>query len=96
MKNAVFWDIKPQFVPHRKNITSLLQCPASKCFVKFKDFTAVTMKNGVFWDVIQYRYGITSQKTPFFIALFISIPFNDVIIWNNSLYRIWKECLWDN
>jgi hypothetical protein len=22
IKNAVFWDIKPQFVPHRKHITS--------------------------------------------------------------------------
>jgi hypothetical protein len=26
-KNAVFWDIKAQFVPHRKHITSL-QNPA--------------------------------------------------------------------
>jgi hypothetical protein len=25
MKNAVFWDIKPQFVPHRSHITSPLQ-----------------------------------------------------------------------
>jgi hypothetical protein len=29
MKNAVFWDIKPQFVPHRRHITSPLQIPAS-------------------------------------------------------------------
>jgi hypothetical protein len=29
MKNAVFWDIKPQFVLHRRHITSLLQSPAS-------------------------------------------------------------------
>jgi hypothetical protein len=28
-KNAIFWDIKPQFVPHRKHITFLLQSPAS-------------------------------------------------------------------
>jgi hypothetical protein len=28
MKNAVFWDIKTQFVLHRKHITSLLQSPA--------------------------------------------------------------------
>jgi hypothetical protein len=27
MKNSVFWDIKPQFVPHRKHITSPLQSP---------------------------------------------------------------------
>jgi hypothetical protein len=29
MKNAVFWDIKTQFVPHRKHIMSPLQSPAS-------------------------------------------------------------------
>jgi hypothetical protein len=28
MKNADFWDIKPQFVLHRRNITSLLQITA--------------------------------------------------------------------
>jgi hypothetical protein len=28
MKNAVFWDIKTQFVPHRKQITSPLESPA--------------------------------------------------------------------
>jgi hypothetical protein len=34
MKNAVFWNVINQFIPHR-----------------FEVFTAVTMKNGVFWDV---------------------------------------------
>jgi hypothetical protein len=29
MKNGVFWDIKTQFVPHRRHITSPLQSPAS-------------------------------------------------------------------
>jgi hypothetical protein len=29
LKNGVFWDIKPQFVPHRRHITSPLQSPAS-------------------------------------------------------------------
>jgi hypothetical protein len=28
MKNAVVWDIKTQFVPHRGHITSPLQSPA--------------------------------------------------------------------
>jgi hypothetical protein len=28
MMNAVFWDIKTQFVPHRKHITFPLQSPA--------------------------------------------------------------------
>jgi hypothetical protein len=29
MKNVVFWDIKTQFVLHRRHITSPLQGPAS-------------------------------------------------------------------
>jgi hypothetical protein len=29
MKNVVFWDIKTQFVLHRRHITSPLQSPAS-------------------------------------------------------------------
>jgi hypothetical protein len=32
--------------------------------VRFEVFTAVTMKNGVFWVVTPY--GVTTQKTPFF------------------------------
>jgi Fe-S cluster assembly ATPase SufC len=28
MKNAILWDIKTQFVLHRRHITSLLQSPA--------------------------------------------------------------------
>jgi hypothetical protein len=51
MKNAVFGDIKTQFVLHRRHITSPLQSPASQCYVRFKVFTAVTMKNVVFWDI---------------------------------------------
>jgi hypothetical protein len=51
MKNAVFWDINPQFIPHRKHITSLLQSTAGYCYVRFEVCTAVTMKNAVFWDM---------------------------------------------
>jgi hypothetical protein len=29
MKNVILWDVKPQFVLHRKHITSLLQSLAS-------------------------------------------------------------------
>jgi hypothetical protein len=49
MKIAIFWDIRSQFLPHRKHI-SLLQKPASKCYIIFETFTAVTMKNAVFLD----------------------------------------------
>jgi hypothetical protein len=52
MKNAIFWDIKSQFVLHRGHITSPLQRPASYCYVRFEVLTAVTMKNVVFWDVM--------------------------------------------
>jgi hypothetical protein len=51
MKNAVFWDINPHFVLHRRHITSPLQSPASYCYLGFEVFTAVTMKYAVFWDV---------------------------------------------
>jgi hypothetical protein len=39
MKNAVYWDIKAQFIPHRRHITSPLQSPADKAANKYKVFT---------------------------------------------------------
>jgi hypothetical protein len=51
MKDAVFWDIQTQFVPHRIHIMSPLQSPASQCYVRFEVSTAVTMNNVVFWDI---------------------------------------------
>jgi hypothetical protein len=51
MKNAVFWDTKTQFVPHRRHVKSPVQNPAGYCYVRFEVFTAVTMKNVVFWDI---------------------------------------------
>jgi hypothetical protein len=64
MKNAVLWDIRTQFIPHRRHITSQLQSPAGECYVRFYVFTAVTMKNAVFWDIkpqfVLHRRHITS------------------------------------
>jgi hypothetical protein len=51
MKNGVFWDIKTQVVPHRRHITSSLQSSAGYCYVRSEVYTAVTMKNAVFWDM---------------------------------------------
>jgi hypothetical protein len=51
MKNAVFWDIKSQFVLYRRHITSLLQSPANLGYVRFEVFTEVAMNNTVSWDV---------------------------------------------
>jgi hypothetical protein len=64
MKNAVFWDIKTQVLPHRRHITSPLQNPAGECYVRVEVFTAVTMKNFVFWEkktkFVPHRRHITS------------------------------------
>jgi hypothetical protein len=44
-------------------------------YVRFEVFTAVTMKNGVFWDVTpsgkepQEPRGVTSQKTQLFLVI---------------------------
>jgi hypothetical protein len=51
MKNAVFWDIETQFLPHRKHGPPL-QSPAGYCYESFEVFTAVTVKNVVFWVVM--------------------------------------------
>jgi hypothetical protein len=63
MKNAVLWDIRTQFVPHRRHITSPLQSPARECYVTFEVFTAVTMMD-IFWDMrtqfVPHRRHITS------------------------------------
>jgi hypothetical protein len=55
MENAVFWDINTQFVPRKKHITSLLQSPTYKFYVRFDVFAAVTMTNVVVWDVASCR-----------------------------------------
>jgi hypothetical protein len=36
MKNAVFWDIKTQFVLHRRHITSPLQSQVGECYVRLR------------------------------------------------------------
>jgi hypothetical protein len=51
MKNAVFWNIKTQFVPHMKHITSPLQSPAGECYVRFQVCTPVAKRNAIVWDI---------------------------------------------
>jgi hypothetical protein len=43
----------------------------NKFLVRFEVFTAVTMKNGVFW--VFKPGGVTTQKTPFFNKFLIYI-----------------------
>jgi hypothetical protein len=49
IKNAVFWDIKTQFVSHRKHYVSATE--PSRLMLRYEVFTAVTMKNVIFLDV---------------------------------------------
>jgi hypothetical protein len=49
MKEAVYWDIKTQFLPHRKHISATE--PSREYYVRFEVFTTVTVKNAVFWNV---------------------------------------------
>jgi hypothetical protein len=62
MKNAVFWDIKTQFVSRRERYISGTK--PSRLMLRFEVFTAVTMKNAVFWDIkpqfVLHRRQITS------------------------------------
>jgi hypothetical protein len=44
MKNSVFLDIKSQFIPLRKHITSPLHSPAGQCYVR-------SLKNVIFWHI---------------------------------------------
>jgi hypothetical protein len=50
MKNAVFWDIKTQFVLHRKHYVSATE-PSRLKYVRFEALKAVIMKNAVFWNI---------------------------------------------
>jgi hypothetical protein len=60
MKKVVFWDIKTQFVLHRRHITSPLHSPAGQCYVRFEVFTAVTEK----CRLLGYKSPVrTSQET---------------------------------
>jgi hypothetical protein len=46
MKNAVFWDIKSQFVPRRRHIKSATEI-SQLIYVRFEAFTAVTTKDTI-------------------------------------------------
>jgi hypothetical protein len=50
----VFWDIKTEFLPHMRHITSSLQSPIGQCYVRFEVFRAENVKNALFWDM--YRW----------------------------------------
>jgi hypothetical protein len=47
MKNTVFFDIKTQFVPHKKHILLRYRAQPVNANVRFEVLTPVTMKNVV-------------------------------------------------
>jgi hypothetical protein len=62
----------------RTNV-SMSSLPIEEYYVRFEVFTAVTMKNGVFWVVTpcgscknQEPHGVTTQKTQFFTVVVTS------------------------
>jgi hypothetical protein len=52
MKNVVFCDIKPQFVLHRRHITTPLQSAASYYYATFEVSTPAITKDAVFWHMM--------------------------------------------
>jgi hypothetical protein len=67
VRNAVFWDIKTQFVLHRRHIVSARE-PSRLIVCQIVVFTAVTAKNAVFWDIktqfVLHRRHIVSATEP--------------------------------
>jgi hypothetical protein len=56
-------------------------------YVRFEVFTAVTMKNGVFWVVTPH--GVTTQNTPFFMAGYIPVE-NFMQMVATEMSKTWK------
>jgi hypothetical protein len=72
MKNVVFWDIKHQFVPHRRQITSRLQSPAGSFYIRFDFFTAMTIKmpsSEMLRRVALLRTDVSEERIAFIIRM---------------------------
>jgi hypothetical protein len=54
-KIVVYWDIKTQFIPHRRHYVSATEASRLK-LCKIELFTVVTMKNVVYWDMSLVLY----------------------------------------
>jgi hypothetical protein len=64
-KSDVFWDIKFQFVPHRKHYFYVLE-PNQLMLCKIWAFTSVTKKNVFFWD-IKFQF-VPHRKHYFYVT----------------------------
>jgi hypothetical protein len=49
MKNVVFWDINPSSYLTGDTLVLRYRAQAGECYIRFEVFTAVIMKNAVFW-----------------------------------------------
>jgi site-specific DNA-adenine methylase len=74
MKNAVFWNIKAQFVPHRRHYVSATEPNLLLLYKILRCFTAVTMKNAVFWVIktqfVPHRKHYVSATEPSLLKLY--------------------------
>jgi hypothetical protein len=72
MKNVINLDIKLQFIPHRRHLTSSQQSTASNYYVRFEVLTGVIMKNTVFWDARRVAL-VKTDVSKEFIASIIKV-----------------------
>jgi hypothetical protein len=83
---------KSSSYPHSRHITSLLQSPDGKCYVRFEVFTVVTMKNAAIWDIniqfLPHRRHITSPlqsqagKCYVRFEVFTVVTMKNVVYWD--------------
>jgi hypothetical protein len=89
MKNVVFWDIRTEFVPHKRHISATESSQLMLC--KIEVFTAVTMKNAVLWDIktrfVPNRKHYVSDTKPSRLMLcevFIAVTTKNAVFWDVS------------
>jgi hypothetical protein len=91
MKNAIFWDVNTQFVPHRKHYVSATK-PRRLMLCRFDIFTAVTMKNAVFWDIetcsyltgntLPLHYKAQSVNATSDVRFFTTVTMKNAVFWD--------------
>jgi hypothetical protein len=68
IKNASFWGIQTQFIPHMKHVASPLQSTAGYYYVRVHVFITVTMRNAIFLDIksqfVPHRKHISPLQIP--------------------------------
>jgi hypothetical protein len=94
MKNVVFWDIKTQFVPHRRHYVSATE-PSRLNYVRFEVVTAVSMKNALFWDIkiqfVPHRKHVSATEPSRLIyvrfEVFTAVTMKNAVFWDVTPFR---------